>query len=408
MHRSCDLVVPARLQSLQLASSSSGLTLATGTKLALDCAIHRILSEIAIGDPRARAAVSSQMRSTKQRVLTLKGPRQVQFSDAPLRDPGPDDVVIRSLYSTLKHGTEMLGFSGKSPFLTQSFDRDLRLFAPGDTATRFYPQPMGNMVVGEIEFAGAKVVHVAPGQRVFAWAPVSDVHVLPARSVEPLGDLTHEQALSIDPASFALGGVIDGALDPSECVLVTGLGAIGLFVVQYCKKRGATTLAASSFAGRRKLAQAFGADRIYDTGTEKDLGRSIKVDGGGVDIAIECSGKISNLRHAIRATRQCGRVVCIGIYGSDEPALSLGEEFLHNRLTLLASLPAFSWNNPTRGALPKYAKDLQAAVADDFRNRRLSSDGILHPVLPFHMAEEAPKLIAEAPERVLKVMIDHT
>ena len=106
--------------------------------------------------------------------------------------------------------------------------------------------------------------------------------------------------------------------------------------------------------------------------------------------------------------RQCGRVVCIGFYGSDEPALSLGEEFLHNRLTLLASLPALSWNNPTRGASPKYAKDLQAAVVDDFRTRRLSSDGILYPVVPFHMAEEAPNLIAAAPERVLKVMIDHT
>ena len=348
------------------------------------------------------------MRPTKQRVLTLQGPRQARFSEEPLRDAGPDDVLIRSLYSTLKHGTEMLGFSGKSPFLTQSFDRDLRLFAPRDATTHFYPQPMGNMVVGEVEFAGARVENLAPGQRVFAWAPLSDVHVLPARSVEPLGDLTHEQALSIDPASFALGGVIDGALEVGECVLVTGLGAIGLFVVQYCKNRGATTLAASSFEGRRKLAQAFGAARVYDTGTEKDLGRAIKVEVGGVDIAIECSGKVSNLRHAIRATRQCGRVVCIGFYGSDEPALSLGEEFLHNRLTLLASLPALSWNNPTRGPLPKYAKDLQATVIDDFRDKRLSSDGILHPVIPFHMAEEAPKLIAEAPERVLKVMIDHT
>ena len=348
------------------------------------------------------------MRPTEQRVLTLKGPRQAQFSEGPLREAGPDDVVMRSLYSSLKHGTEMLGFSGKSPFLTQSFDRNLRLFAPRDAATPFYPQPMGNMVVGEVEFTGAKVEHVAPGQRVFAWAPLADVHVLPARNVEPLGDLTHEQALSIDPASFALGGIIDGAIEPSERVLVTGLGAIGLFVVQYCKNRGARTLAASSFEGRRKLAQAFGAASVYDTSREKDLGRSIKVDFGGVDIAIECAGKISNLRHAIRATRQCGRVVCIGVYGSDEPALSLGEEFLHNRLTLLASLPALSWNNPTRGPLPKYAKDLQAAVIDDFRNKRLSSDGILHPVIPFHKAEEAPKLIAEAPERVLKVMIDHT
>jgi threonine dehydrogenase-like Zn-dependent dehydrogenase len=348
------------------------------------------------------------MRPTKQRVLTLKGPLQAQFTDVPLPAAGPVDVVVRSLYSTLKHGTEMLGYSGKSPFLTKTFDRDLRLFGPRAASAPFYPQPMGNMVVGEVQWAGAKVEHVRPGQIVFAWAPLCDVHVLPARSVVPLGELTHEEALLIDPASFALGGVIDGALEPAQSVLVTGLGAIGLFVVQYCQNRGARTLAASSFESRRKLAEAFGASRVYDTRLEEDLARSVKVDVGGVDIAIECSGRIANLRHAMRATRQCGRVVCIGFYGSNEPPISLGEEFLHNRLTILASLPALSWNNPTRRQPAMYAKDLQALVADDFRNRRIASDGLLHPVIPFHLAEQAPKLIAETPERVLKVMIAHT
>jgi hypothetical protein len=61
------------------------------------------------------------------------------------------------------------------------------------------------------------------------------------------------------------------------------------------------------------LAEVFGASRVYDTGAV-------------------------NLRHAMRATRQCGRVVYIGFYGSNEPPINLGEEFLHNRLTLLASL----------------------------------------------------------------------
>jgi NADPH:quinone reductase-like Zn-dependent oxidoreductase len=116
----------------------------------------------------------------------------------------------------------MLAYSGKSPFIAQTFDRDLRLFGTRDASAPFYPQPMGNMVVGEVLRAGANIDHVRPGQTVFAWAPLCDVHVLPARSVQPLGDLTHEQALLIHPASFALGGVIAGALEPSRSVLVTG------------------------------------------------------------------------------------------------------------------------------------------------------------------------------------------
>src|SRR5262249_61025602 len=42
--RSCDLVVPVRLQTLQLASSSSGGQSSHGKEVALDCATNRIPS----------------------------------------------------------------------------------------------------------------------------------------------------------------------------------------------------------------------------------------------------------------------------------------------------------------------------------------------------------------------------
>src|SRR5262249_52984574 len=152
-----------------------------------------------------------------------------------------------------------------------------------------------------------------------------------------------------------IGGVIDGAVQAAESVLVTGLGAIGLFVVQYCAALGAKVLAASGFETRRSLAKTYGADAVHDTRRDGDVARTIKERMGGVDVAIECSGSIGTLNQAIRATRQCGRVVCIGFYGGNDGALDLGEEFFHNRITLLASLPAFWWNNPVRSSPPLYA-----------------------------------------------------
>jgi len=160
--------------------------------------------------------------------------------------------------------------------------------------------------------------------------------------MRPLGELTPEQALCIDPASFALGGVLDGAIQPEETVLITGLGAIGLFTVQYCAASGARVVAASGFEQRRRLAQSFGASEVHDTSADSDVARTIKerMVGermGGVDVAIECSGSLRTLAMAIRATRQCGRIVCVGFYGPG--SINLSEEFYHNRLTLLASLP---------------------------------------------------------------------
>jgi len=354
---------------------------------------------------------SEVMQPTTQRVLMLEAPRQVRFSERPLPTPGPDDVVVRSRYSTFKHGTEMLAYSGRSPFATRVFDHDLRLFESAPAPQDFYPRPLGSMVVGVVEWAGRNVPElqpdVRPGQSVYAWAPISNVHVLPAKAVCALDDLSPEQALCIDPATFALGGVIDGGIAPGETVLVTGLGAIGLLVVQYCKALGATVLAASSLACRRKLAEAYGAAEVHDPGSHEDLARLIKQRTGGVDAAIECSGSSAGLNRAIRATRQCGRVVCVGFYGSGDNAINLGEEFYHNRITLLASLPALAWNNPVRGPKPLYAKDLQAMAARDFGQKKITPDGILDPVMRFEEAEQAVKLIADEPQRVVKVLLTH-
>jgi threonine dehydrogenase-like Zn-dependent dehydrogenase len=108
---------------------------------------------------------------------------------------------------------------------------------------------------------------------------------------------------------------------------------------------------------------------------------------------------------AIRATRQCGRIVCVGFYGPG--SINLGEEFYHNRHTLLASLPALTWNNPVRGAKPLYAKDLQAMAARDFAAGKITVRGMLSPTLAFRDAVEGVRLIGEEPQRVVKVLLTH-
>jgi 2-desacetyl-2-hydroxyethyl bacteriochlorophyllide A dehydrogenase len=342
------------------------------------------------------------MHPSSQRVLMLEAPRRARLVEQPLAPPGPGDVVVRSLYSTFKHGTEMMAYRGKTPHASRVFNPSLRLFE--NAPAPFYPRPMGSMVAGTVDWAGEQAGDLRPGDQVFGFAPIADVHVMPATSVRPLGELTPEQALCIDPASFALGGVLDGEIHQGETVLVTGLGAIGLFAVQYCVALGARVVAASGFEERRRLAQSFGASEVHDTSADGDVARTIK-ERGGVDAAIECSGSVDTLAMSIRATRQCGRIVCVGFYGPG--TINMGEEFYHNRLTLLASLPALSWNNPVRGAKPLYAKDLQEMAAHDFAAGKITPRGILSPMLAFRDAEQAVKLIADEPQRVLKVLLRH-
>jgi threonine dehydrogenase-like Zn-dependent dehydrogenase len=345
-----------------------------------------------------------------RRALIMLGPRDATLRDEPLADLRPNQVMVRSLVSSFKHGTEISAYLGTNVFATKRLDRKWRVFAeqPAEGVPAPCPRQLGNMTVGEIEACGSDVASFSVGERVFGWLPVADRHVCDAASVRPLGGLTPEQALCIDPASFGLGAVLDGEIRSGEKVLITGLGAIGLMAVQYCKLRGAIVYTASGFARRRELAVRYGADFVFDRREGDDLGLKVKqMTDGGVEAALECSGIYSHLHQAVRATRQCGRVVCAGFYSGGACDLRLGEEFFHNRITLLASLPALAWNNPVRSDPPLYAHDLQQLVADDFRTGRLSAAGLLQPSLPFAESVQAIETICSRPEEVVKVLITY-
>jgi len=252
------------------------------------------------------------------------------------------------------------------------------------------------------------VTSFAVGDEVFGWLPIADWHVVAMDKLSPLDGLTPEQAVCIDPATFAIGGVLDGDIRFREKVLVTGLGAIGLLAVQYCKLHGATVYASSSFAQRRQLALDYGADVVLNRKDFADLGYEVKrLTDGGVDAVLECSGYYIQLRHAIRAARQCGRVICVGFYSGKASDLNLGEEFFHNRLSLLASLPDAYWENPVRGETPLYTDDLHRLIIDDFKSGRLKSEGLVGPVYAFSEAMQAVELISENPAEGIKVAIKY-
>ena len=346
----------------------------------------------------------------KRKALMLTAPKEMCFQEETIKGLKSNEVLVRSVVSAFKHGTEMEAYHGSSPFLKRNLDLDLRIFLDNekDMSSILYPGTLGNMTVGVVEEIGSDVTTFAVGDEVFGWLPVADWHVTTAGQLFPLDGLTPEQAMCIDPANFAIGGVLDGDIRFREKVLVTGLGAIGLLTVQYCKLHGATVYASSSFAQRRELAKKYGADVVLNRKELGDLGLEVKrLTNGGVDVAIECSGRYIQLTHAMRATRQCGRVSCVGFYSGGATDINLGEEFFHNRLTLLASLPDAYWNNPVRGETPIYAHELHQRIIDDFKAGRLNVDGLVGPSYPFSEAMKAVEDISENPADVIKVTIKY-
>ena len=93
----------------------------------------------------------------------IDGPGAVRFHERALAGPGPGEVLIQPRWSSFKHGTEMMAYSGRSPFAKRRFDPQLRLFEDRPAGEAFYPRPMGSMVVGVVERIGADVSGFAPG-----------------------------------------------------------------------------------------------------------------------------------------------------------------------------------------------------------------------------------------------------
>jgi 2-desacetyl-2-hydroxyethyl bacteriochlorophyllide A dehydrogenase len=110
-------------------------------------------------------------------------------------------------------------------------------------------------------------------------------------------------------------GVLESGLRAGETAAVLGLGPVGLCAVQVAKLQGARVIAIDSVEQRLALAQSFGAIPLHlgEQDVKAEV-RRLTEKRGGVDVAIDAVGNAEVLDMAIRLTRSCGRVQCIGVY----------------------------------------------------------------------------------------------
>jgi len=112
-----------------------------------------------------------------------------------------------------------------------------------------------------------------------------------------------------------VGAVLNTAqVEAGATVLVTGLGGIGLAIVQGARIAGASRIIVSDpVAERRDHAANFGATDILDPGQEDVVAKAMELTGGiGVDYAFDGAGYISLIQDCLNATRLGGTTVMVG------------------------------------------------------------------------------------------------
>ena len=342
--------------------------------------------------------------------LVATGIRQPELREYEDRPPGPGEVLIRSVLSAEKHGTDLLFYRGESPFTHKTFGGEGGLFMPRESAARITPEaPMrlGNITVGVVAEVGSDAPGLAAGQRVYGYLPVRETHTVSAGAVRvaPEG-LSDEMLACLDPALVALLGVREGRLQLGDTVAVFGMGAIGLMAVALAKLAGAAlVVAVEPLPLRAELARERGADVVLDPGAAPDVGLRIREATGmeGVDVALETSGNHAALHHAIRGTCYGGTIVPVAWYHGGAHALELGDEWHFNRQTLVsgARLESVPYRDHPRWDPER----VERTVIDLFARGLLSADGLLQPRVPISEAPEAYRLIDEHPEQCVKLAV---
>jgi 2-desacetyl-2-hydroxyethyl bacteriochlorophyllide A dehydrogenase len=351
------------------------------------------------------------------RALVLEGKRSLQLVEQRTAPLLAGEARLRSRLSGISHGTELSLYRGTSAFTDKVFDRGLRAFVtPHAGSASAYPVTLGYEMVSEVVEVAPDVTAVTVGDLVHTGTPHQEETVLDvAASLDatyPLvvlpTDERLERGLFISLSAVALQAVHDAEIKLGDAVSVHGLGAIGLMAIQMCQLEGIQNVyAVDPDPQRRELATKFGATDVLDPGADEPVGLQIRDrnHGRGVDVAIDVSGSDRGLQGALSAAGLGATVVAAGFYQGGAGNLHLGEEFHHNRLSLIASIGG--WGTPNRHA-PQWDRRRVLDVATRLLyTDRVSVEGLLTRTFPFDHAPDAYTWLDEHPQDAVKVALDY-
>lgn len=256
--------------------------------------------------------------------LLFAGPRQIRFEPLDLPTPDPDTLLVRTLYSGISTGTELLGYRG---LLDPDLPVDDRIGSLGGTFR--YPFPYGYSCVGEVERSAGTV---PPGTLVFAFHPHQDRFLVGTDEAVALPAGTDPRLATLLPfVETGLQLSLDAGQVAQETVVVLGLGVVGVITALLLQRAGATVVAADPWAERRSLAASLGVHAVEPEQLPSRL------PSGGVPLVVELSGSPAALAGTLDLLAHEGTALVGSWYGRQQVELPLGGAFHRRRLTIRSS-----------------------------------------------------------------------
>ncbi len=178
-----------------------------------------------------------------------------------------------------------------------------------------------------------------------------------------------------------IGAVINTAkVEPGACVVVFGLGGIGLNVIQGARMAGAEMIVGVDLNPNRKtMAEKFGMTHFVNPReVEGDLvPYLVDLTKGGADYSFECIGNVKVMRQALECThRGWGKSVVVGVAGAGQEIATRPFQLVTGRV----------WMGTAFGGA-RGRTDVPRVV-DWYMDGKINIDDLITHVLPFEQINE--------------------
>src|SRR5215467_10533190 len=249
----------------------------------------------------------------------LREPGLGEIRPVGLPEPGPGDVVVRTVRSGISRGTETLVFRGGVPP-----DQCARMRAPFQEGDLPGPVKYGYLNVGAVEEGPAEL----RGRTVFCLYPHQTAYVVPAGAVSVVPeDVPAARAVLAGAVETAVNALWDALPAVGDRVAVVGGGMVGCSVARLLHHHPALRVTLVDVdPGRADVAAALGVDfALPDDAPE------------GLDLVVHTSATSDGLQRSLELLAREGTVIDLSWYGDSEVRLSLGGAFHDRRLAIRSS-----------------------------------------------------------------------
>ena len=256
---------------------------------------------------------------TEARAFWIREPGRGEIRPVRLPEPGPGEVLVRTLRSGVSRGTEALVFRGGVP--QTQYDAMRAPFQEGD-----FPAPVkyGYLNVGVVERGPDELC----GRTVFCLFPHQTAYVVPADAVTVVPDeVPPERAVLAGTVETAVNALWDAAPLVGDRITVVGAGMVGCCVARLAGGMpGAQVTLVDVDETRADTATALGVDFALPDDAA-----------GGQDLVMHASATSTGLQLSLDLLAADGTVVDLSWYGDRPVQLSLGGAFHSGRLGIRAS-----------------------------------------------------------------------